>query len=238
MTNTPGYNRFKFQLKDMFTKTSLIATGSAGAGQVLVCTAGASTPLTLTDRFGTALNNPLALTRGFADFCVALANLTVDLYIQSPTGHCIQIKGVAPGGLNEYEIDTSVRRTSMIIPFSFAQAGANTEFNTGFLLPSNGRILDRLHGAGINVTTVETAGGKTINVGLLSSQSGGNASGLINGSSTATLGQVTGTNGALFSSNAPALAVTQTANAISYTLSASSVAAAGFILLPLELDQA
>lgn len=237
MTNTPGFNHFRIQLKDRVTQQSIIASGVAGAGVVFVAQPGTTQKATLTDKFGTSLNNPLALSSGLMDFCVPLTTLTVDLYIQSPTGHFIVYKGVSPSGLNEIAIDTSDRRTTMLIPFNIADCTAAVEQDTKFLLPSNGRFLDRLHGCGLNITTIESAGAKTASVGLLSSQSGGSATGLINASSTATLGQVIGTNGGLFSSNAPALASAQTAANISYTLSASSVAAAGFIILPLQLDQ-
>ena len=234
-TNTPGYNRFRIQLKDLITKQSLIASGAAGAGQVFVAIAGTPQKETLTDRFGNSLSNPLALTRGFIDFCVNIAHLTVDLYIQSPTGHFLVLKGVSPSGLNEYEIDTSNKRQMMVIPFNIGDTTAATETNTGFLKPTNSMVLDRLHGLGINVTTAETAGAKTMTAGLLSSQTGGNASGYINGSSTATLGLVIGTNGSLFSSNAPDTSSAEVANTISYTLVSSSVAAQGFIEIPYVL---
>ena len=233
MTNTPGYNRFRFQLKDEVTKQSIIKSG----GSCFVTIAGSSQKETLTDKNGVALTNPLQLTAGFIDCCVNVAHLTVDMYIMCPGGQFVVLKGIAPSGLDEYEVPTNQKRQTMVIPFNIADCTAGTEFDTGFALPAQCRVLNRLHGAGLLVTTAETAGAKTILVGTLSTNSGGSASEFINGSSTATLGQVTGTDGAGFSTNAPYLSdANPAALELSYTLVTASVAAAGFIVLPYQLN--
>jgi hypothetical protein len=64
------------------------------------------------------------------------------------------------------------------------------EKDTGFNLPSNGIVL----GCFLDVDTAETTGTtKTIDVGMLSSESGGDADGFLDGVSTATAGAVKGT---------------------------------------------
>jgi hypothetical protein len=232
MTNTPGYNHYKIQLKDALSKQSIINSG----GTCFVAKAGTSQKETLTDKFGASVANPILMTAGLMDFCVPIADLTVDLYILAPGGQFVVLKGVSPSGLNEYEIETQAKRHTYVIPFNIADCVAATEQDTGFVLPTHAFVLNRLHGCGLNITTAETAGAKTMTVGTLSSQSGGSASEFINGSSTASLGLVIGTDGGGFSTNAPYATDANTAKNISYTLVTASVAAAGFIILPVQLS--
>jgi hypothetical protein len=73
------------------------------------------------------------------------------------------------------------------IPITALSTG---EKDTGFNLPSNGVVL----GCFVDVDTAEaTATTKTIDVGMLSSESGGDADGFLDGVSTATAGAVKGT---------------------------------------------
>lgn len=68
-------------------------------------------------------------------------------------------------------------------------AGTAAEHSTGFNLPANAMVTDVF----LNVLTAETVGAtKTVEVGLLSSQSGGNAAGFLNGASVAATGLVRG----------------------------------------------
>lgn len=67
--------------------------------------------------------------------------------------------------------------------------GNTTEVNTGYNLPANAILYDVF----LNVRTAEATGAtKTVEVGLLSSESGGNASGFLNGVSVAATGPVVG----------------------------------------------
>lgn len=226
---------YSMQLKDSSGGTFSVAITAAG-GQVFVAAAGTGHKQAIVDVNGAALANPLVLTRGHMDFYVSNSVASVDLYIQAPGGQFKVMLGVVPSGSNEIIMDTSKSEQLFKIPFSIVDSVAATEQTTGFILPVNSMVLDRLHGAGLEVTVIETAGAKTITVGTLSSLSGGVAAGLINGSSTATLGQVIGTNGSLFSTNAPALVgANPAANVLSYTLVTASVAAEGFIVLPVRL---
>lgn len=232
MTNTPGYNHYRIQLKDAVTGQSIIATG----GTCFVAKVGTSQKETLTDKFGASVANPILMTAGLMDFCIPLADLTADLYIQTPGGHFIVLKGVGPSGLNEYPIDTEQKRQTYVIPFNIADCVAAAEKDTGFVLPAHAFVLNRLHGEGLNITTAETTGAKTILVGTLSTQTGGVAAGFQNGTSTASLGLVAGTDGSLFSTNAPYPSDEYVAKNISYTIVTASVTAAGFIILPIQLS--
>lgn len=230
-----GNIEYRMQMKDRANgqfSQSIIKAG----GLVFVAVAGTAHKQALSDKNGAALTNPIVPTRGFVNFFVPDTVASVDLYIQTPDGQFSIMTGVVASGPNEILIDTDRKQQLYKIPFSIADSVAATEQSTGFTLPVNSMVLDRLHGAGLEVTVAETTGAKTITAGTLSTLSGGVAAGFINGSSTATLGQVIGTNGSLFSTNAPALVgANPAANVISYTLVTASVTAEGFILLPVVL---
>lgn len=225
--------RIIFQLSDQEAK-SISATG----GVVHVATADSPAKATLYDADGASLANPVSLTNGGVEFYVADTIDTVDLYIQAPAGQFLVKEGVAPGKHN-FKVDTSERYQVYKIPFSIADSVAATEKDTGFDFPANAQVLPLLGGAGILVTTAETAGAKTIDIGTgeaVPVEVGGDANGLLAGVSTAATGQVVGTNGALYASNAPYLTSSVAAKSITYTLVTASVAAAGFAILPVVLN--
>lgn len=234
-----GQSRFHIQLVDrpmgMQTGPSIIDAG----GMVLVTLTGSYAPATLVDINSNAIANPVPLTLGSAQFYMALlAAPNVDLYVMAPNGQFAVLYNVGPDAINEVPIDRSQVLNVARIPFTFAQGPAGTEFNTGIVMPANSVVLPDV---GVLVTTAETAGAKTMSVGLLSSQSGGNATGYINAISTANLGylpaqsQATTTRGALIGAGTldkgNSLDI-QTAKNISFTIVAASVAVAGQIILP------
>jgi len=221
----------RVQLKDVFKDVNINDSGAV----CYVTKAGTPDKAALLDLTGATLTNPIALTSGLIQFQYdSSVTAKVDLYIQTAKGHFGVFLNVSPSGPNEINIDTARKRGVMKMPFSIADYAANTETANGFKFPASSMILDRLHGCGILVTTLEAS--KTVSCGLLSSESGGNATGFINAASTTNAGQVIGTNGALFSSNAPATSDAQTASDISLTISSGAVAAKGFILLPYVLN--
>jgi hypothetical protein len=232
MANTSTIVQVRVQLKDVFKQVNINDSG----GVVFVAKAGLPEKATLQDLNGNSIANPIVLTSGSIDFAYDSAiTATVDLYGHTAAGHWFEYKSVSPSGPNEINVDTARKRGRMKIPFSYVDCTPGTEYKTGFLLPALGFILNRLHGCGLDVTTKES--GKTLSVGILSTENGGAATGFINASSVATAGQVIGTDGALFSTNAPYATDTQTASSpngldISYTLSSGAAAAEGFILLP------
>lgn len=222
--------RVVFQLRDHENK-SITASG----GAVHVATANSPAKATLYDSSGASLANPVALTNGGAEFYVADSITAVDLYIAAPGGQFLVREDVTPA-IHNFTVDTSERYQVYKIPFASADSTAATEKDTGFNLPATAQVLPLLGGAGITVTTAATAGAKTIDVGTLSSESGGDANGFLAAVSTAALGKVVGTNGALFVTNAPALTDAATAKSISYTTGAADAGVAGFIILPVILE--
>lgn len=238
----------RIQLKDVFKKVNLNDSG----GVVFVAKAGTSEKAALQDQYGSVLTNPIQLTSGLINFFFDTAiTANVDLYGMTGKGHWFEYingggvagtttGGVSPSGPNEINVDTSDKRHRMKIPFSYVDCTPGTEYETGFKLPVPAKVLDRLHGGGILVTTASAAGTATLSVGILSSETGGAATGFINGSSTAALGQVTPTNGSLFSSNAPYNTDTLSGSTpygtdISYTLGSGN-GGEGFIILPYQLS--
>lgn len=233
------------------------AAMNSSGGFVQICSAGTPDKLALVDRDGAAMSNPAAFTRGGIYAEVAKANTTVDCYILAPTGHMVVIKGMIPGDRQMVSVPTNDFRTTLVIPFSITDSVAATEKDTGFDLPTDGVVLP--DGIGIEVITVDAA--ISIEAGILSSESGGDADGLIDAASTAVAGfipaDVTVTTGVLAASptigalvcdftvgtnaddrgiaNKKTYKCNGTAKSISYTLLVAADTAKGFLIIPLEL---
>ena len=237
-----AYQRYNIQLVDLATGENIITAG----GVVQVCTDGSPDKATLTDKDGAALSNPLALTRGHMEFHVATTVTQVDLFIQCPGGQFVTVYNVKPSGPNEILVDAGNRSQVMVIPFSHADSTAATEKDTGFDLPANSIFLPHP-----TIRVVDVDATETIDIGTLSTESGGDADGFVATVSVATAGVVKGTVlqgsntlGALFevqdSANAGDLTheahVTAVATSISYTTTAGSDTVSGFAFLPYILQ--
>ena len=237
-----GYQRYKIQLVDLATGENIITAG----GVVQVCTDGSPDKATITDSVGTALSNPLALTRGSMEFHVATTVTQVDLFIQCPGGQFVTRYNVKPSGPNDIYVDTIQRQQTMVVPFSHADSTAATEKDSGFDLPANSIVLPHP-----TIRVVDVDATETIDVGTLSTESGGDADGFVVTVSVATAGVVKGTVlqgsntlGALFevqdSANSGDLThephVTAVATSISYTTTAGSDTVSGFAFLPYILQ--
>jgi hypothetical protein len=224
-----GNREYRIQLKSGSDGTAIITAG----GTVHVATAGSPDKATLYDKDGAALANPLTPTRGFINFFVVDTVATVDLYIMAPGGQFMVVTGVAPSGPNEISIGTTQKTQVAVIPFSIADSTAATEKDTGFDLPAQCSVLDRLHGMVVRVTTLDAS--QNILFGLLSTESGGDADGFSTNVSLTTAVMKVTVNGALFSSNAPHQSDSVTAKSISYTLDTSTDTGKGFIQIPYRL---
>jgi hypothetical protein len=151
----------------------------------------------------------------------------------TPGGQFVSVYTVTPSGPNEIYIDTLKREQTAKIPFSITDSTAATEKDTGFDLPAQAAVLDRLHGMQVVVTTLDSS--QNILFGLLSSESGGDADGFSTNVSLTTAVQKVSVNGALFSSNAPHQTDSVTAKSISYTLDTSTDTGKGFFIVPYVL---
>lgn len=228
---------YDIQLKDAFTGEIIQGSG----GMVQVCLAGSPDKLTLYNDDGTSLANPVSLVRGKLHFAVDADQNTVDLYGISPTGHGFVLRGLKPGGNNEYGINTQQRQTTWVIPFSHADCTDNVEKDSGFDLPVGALVYPQ-----VAIDVVDTDATETVLFGPLSSESGGDADGFGVGLSLATAGTVKATllnsgvtlgaqlyvqDSANSGDKAPESYVVGTAKSVSYTTSTGTDTGSGFIVL-------
>lgn len=236
------YNIFDIQLYDALTKRAIISTG----GTLYVSATGAYAKSTLVnpDSDFAALANPITATRGKFRFAIANTGLglpAVDIHGMAPGGQAFRALNLRPGEVTDIFIDTSNVVQQLVVPFSIADTTATTETDTGFDFPTGATILPR---PSVDVRTADAT--ETIDVGLLSSESGGDANGFIAALSVGTPGQIdttfasTVTNGALLVETATGAAavipgtyvIGATAVSLTYTLTAGSDTAAGYLKVP------
>ncbi len=213
--------RYTFQLYDQNHK----AIQSSG-GVVYVAAPGDAAKQAITDKDGTALANPRALTRGACEFYVVDTAVDVDLYIQTPGGQFVVKQDFAAGETPDIVVDTDCRNQVMVIPWAAADVTAAAETATGFTEPTNAVFL--LQGAGCRVTAIDAT--ETLDVGTLSTDSG-DADGFLSALDVATLGDVLD-NGALLAS----LGRVSGGKSITLTTTAGSDTGKGFIHLPYVLS--
>lgn len=237
------YNIYEVQLQDDATDLTITAAG----GGFLVTAAGDTSRVTLfnPDTFA-ALPQPVVPVRGKIRFATLATVLAVDLYGFAPGGQFVSRRGVLPGGTTEVYISSNMMDHVAVIPFDCSQFTANVEFDTGLDFPLHSLVLPF---PAVRVTQAE--GSRTIECGLLSSETAGDLDGFVDAVSLATAGLVdcstagTPTLGALLVQNfatSPAVNVRDAhaitganARSISIMSSASAVSAKGMILLPYQL---
>lgn len=217
----------------------------AGAGgAAIICQPGTARKATIYNPdTGAVLANPISLTRGNMRFATDNTIATVDIYGFAPDGGFFAFRGARPGGDPEIPYSVDQVHHTAIIPLAAPDFTAATEGNTGLQFPAGALLLPS---AALRVTTLES--GRTLEVGLLSSESGGDADGLLDAISLAAVGTIapavsgTPTLGALLVQNfgtTPAVNLPDShaigptaARSISATFSASSATAQAFALLP------
>jgi hypothetical protein len=240
--------RCRFQLYEQGALVGGGAVIESSGGVVYVAQNGSASKQAITDVNGTALTNPRALTNGSCEFYVPDTVSKVDLYIQCPDGEFLVARDAQVEKIDDLYVDKQTRQQLYVIPLDQAdKAGDATETNTGFDVPVNSLVLP--HPA-VRVTAIDAT--ETIDVGLLSSETAGDADGFLQALSVGTLGLFQGlilnggnTMGALFerqdSANAgdlvPAAHAVTGANAtsITWTPSAGTDTFKGFVYLPVLL---
>jgi hypothetical protein len=233
---------FNVQLKDSLTGQRISASG----GVCYVATAGLSAKIAIaTSATGTAAtsNNPKALTNGMIEFWTADSVASVDLYILAPGGQFAIAKTVAASGPNEIAIDTNARNQVMVIPFDITDTTATTETDTGFDEPASALMLPA---PAVRMSTVDAT--ETIDVGTLSTDSGDANGFMVTAPVSAALSKGTladgaATIGALLcvdesSGDLVPEAHVSGGKSITYTLTAGTDTAIGFIVLPYQLTGA
>lgn len=236
---------YQIQLMDRATGKAIIA---AGGTALIVAASGTLKKTLLNASTGASLTNPLTPTRGSIAFSidsVTPLESTVDAYIMAPGGQFVIARGIKSGDPTEVWVDTAERNQNMVVPFNIADTTATTETDTGFNFVAGMVIMP--HPA-IFVTAIDAT--ETIDVGLLSGESGGDADGFLALLSVGTLGAVSGsmtstpTVGALLRETVTADAgtaqmrkpnVIAAAVSLTYTLTAGSDTGAGYIEIPYRI---
>jgi hypothetical protein len=239
----PGYVIYDIQLQNLDVGDSELTAG----GAVIVCTAGTPRKATIfnADTFA-SLANPLTPTRGKIRFATLDTVDTVDIYGIDGSGRALRRLGVKAGKPTEF-FQPNRQDHVLRIPFAIEDTAANVETNTGIDFPVHAVVLPTPI---VLVTTAEAS--RTLNVGLLSTGTGGNASGFLDAVSLATAGPVQGTHAASLGAllreafattpavrtPRPHLFTGNNTRRVTYTFSASTANAQGFIDLPYRLHAA
>lgn len=162
------YKDYTLVFGDSRTMETIMASG----GQAVVMSNGAPDLVTLynPDSDYASLSQGVALNRGQLRFATLDTVESVDLGIMLPGGQFEFYTGLKPGSKTQLFSDLGRRFQMAKVGFSYAQ-GAATEIDTGIDFPTNALI----QGAGALVTTLDAT--ETIDIGLLSSEGGGDADG-------------------------------------------------------------
>lgn len=215
--------RYKFQLHDRplghQSGPAIIGSG----GMVKVCAAGTRIAATIQDRAGAALANPLALTRGGAEFYCDSAE--VDLFILAPDGQFVTLWDVGADEINEIAVDRDRVDQCMVIPFDIADFAAAAETETGFDEPANAIFIADSGGPFAKVETIDAT--ETIDVGTTTDPNG-----FLAALAVGVLGYILTPQGALLTT---LLGHASTSEAIVLTTTAGSDTVSGYVYLPYKL---
>lgn len=180
-------NAWSLQLVDAY-RADVASAISDSTGRVMVLTEDLpSSPTIYTDENGTVLTQTfgiavLPLVNGRVTFWTANTVQAVDITGITADGRAIGMNSVLPSQGRIY-VNPMTGPQVVAIPFG---ASNNVERDTGLRLPSN--CLISATDIKLRVTTIDAA--RTLQVGLLSSEAGGSVNGLINAASVATAGFV------------------------------------------------
>ena len=178
---TTRYKDYEMVFGDSRTMESITASG----GQAVVMSNGAPDLVTLYNPASdyASLAQGVALSRGRLRFATLDTVEAVDVGVMLPGGQFEFIAGVKPKSKTQYLVDLGRKHQLLKVGFSYA-SGAATEVDTLIDFPTNAMI----QGAGALVTALDAT--ETIDIGLLSSESGGDADGFAALLSVAALGAV------------------------------------------------
>lgn len=172
---------WEFQLWDTQRKASI----DDDSAQLLVLTAGAPTsPTIYSDDKGTAVSNAVRTPRTFVNgrvrFWTERSVASVDLSLITSKGESYFYEDVV-SSQHRLDVDPFERDHVLVVPFGVSD---NSETDTGINLPANLLVRD----AFIKVTTTDAT--ETLDVGILSSETNGDADGFVLATSVANAGYV------------------------------------------------
>ena len=223
-----GKRRYDFQLVDASTERAMTLPG----GQCWVTEHRHQTWLETFDYDNELTSNgraPVDLVNGSARFAVDDDVLSVDVYGFAPTGHSFQVLDIA-AGFAQVKIDaTRLFGQTLVIPFDIDDtdkwSASNLEIDTGIDLPRNMGTRHRGH-----ALVLEADAAETIDLGLLSTETGGDADGLISAVSVASRG-VQADNAAPTLTRVPRTG----AHSVSLTFSDGTDTARGYLNMPYDI---
>jgi hypothetical protein len=245
MAQPNSYIIFDIQLQSSFTGKSITDAGVFNVLNLNGTTAATAAVLATIydpDNNFAAVTQPKAIVEGKMRFAVLQsgggqpAPPSVDITGITTKGLCFYRPGCTPGDVPNFFLDGNERDQTAMIPYSFAQAGANVEFDTGWQLPANAYVEAD---PAVDVVVVDSAS-ETIAFGVL-----GTSTGFATGISTATAGTIKAsltygsvTMGSLLKTVAgtgstlpiPEGYVVSAAIDVSYKLAASTASGSGFLM--------
>lgn len=176
-----SYREWYFQLWDTQRKISI----DDDSAKLIVLTADSPTaPTIYSDANGTSVSHAVRTPRSFVNgtvrFWTDQSVTSVDLSLMTAKGEAYFFEDVAYS-VHRLDINPFMRDHVLVLPFGASDA---TETDTGIDLPANLLIKDAL----LKVTTADAT--ETLDVGILSSESGGDADGLLMLMDVANLGFV------------------------------------------------
>lgn len=241
---------FSLQLMDTFTGKLLQTSG----GKFIVTVAGSPLKKTLVnqDSAYASLSNPITPTYGRLRFAVAGVSpveVSVDIYGFTGDGRYVVARGVTPQD-SELWVGGNRWQQMAVIPLHITDYPATVETDTGLDF-TTGMVIDP--NIFMKVTTADAT--ETLDVGLLSSESGGDADGFLAALDVGTAGTIvskiaaTATVGALLKENTTdsgsqtspvrkPYAIGATAVSLTFTTTAGSDTLQGYVCIPYSLPAA
>lgn len=159
------------QSLDGFSETGRISSGVL----TFVYTADSKTLATIyADKNRTALTNPISRSQFGTDGKIKFwgAASSYDIVCNDDKGNTGSLAGVTPSGRHKMVIDRSSPHKCLVFPIA---ANNNSETDTGLDLPKYCRVTN----CAIEVVTIDAT--ETVDLGLLSSETAGDADGLLVG---------------------------------------------------------
>jgi hypothetical protein len=181
--SNPNYREWYFQIWDKQRKAPV----DDDTAILYVLTPGeATSPTIYSSPDGTSVSaperTPRTFTNGRVRFWTSKDVSTLDLSLMTSKGEAYYYEDVAYSA-HRLDIDPFQRDHKLVLPFGIGSSAA-TETSTGCVLPANLLVKDAY------IKVIDTDATETIDVGLLSSESGGDADGFVLATSVATGGYV------------------------------------------------
>ena len=170
MSTKSGYTEWQLGLYN--TRTGLIIDDDTGKCSVLT----ANSPVALTiysDDAGTSKTNPATFSNGIVRFWTADTVTSLDLSVMTAKGQSYFMEDVTPS-MHRIDVDPDQRRFTLVASLD-PSATPNTD--TGFDFPA--QCLIRPEDVHLYVSTAIGTAGRRVSIGILATETGGDADGFM-----------------------------------------------------------